>query len=152
MCDYSLHEVETRPSQIGDVLTTRMFNSGTRGFCASENRHVAVCLHPGTELSFTEQVRHWPKWPSIARLIKHRTAIFRKVNKENPIGHRDALEFPDGEIVLLTNLEEGQQATVLQLPPSVLNFGALQTPRFNAAKAEKCPALSRVRVRSDFGD
>jgi hypothetical protein len=26
------------------------------------------------------------------------------------------LEFPDGQIVLLTLLEEGQQATVLQLP------------------------------------
>jgi hypothetical protein len=26
------------------------------------------------------------------------------------------LEFPDGKIVLLTFLEEGQQATVLQLP------------------------------------
>jgi hypothetical protein len=28
----------------------------------------------------------------------------------------DALEFPDGQIVLLTLLREGQQATVLQLP------------------------------------
>ena len=30
--------------------------------------------------------------------------------------HHDALEFPDGEIVLLTFLCQGQQATVLQLP------------------------------------
>jgi hypothetical protein len=30
--------------------------------------------------------------------------------------HRDALEFPDGRIVLLTRLSEGQEATVLQLP------------------------------------
>ena len=30
--------------------------------------------------------------------------------------HHDALEFPDGQIVLLTFLKEGQQATVLQLP------------------------------------
>jgi hypothetical protein len=30
--------------------------------------------------------------------------------------HHDALEFPDGEIVLLTRLCEGQHATVLQLP------------------------------------
>ena len=48
--------------------------------------------------------------------IKHRTAIFRQVNKEVPTTHHDALEFPDGQIVLLTFLEEGQQATVLQLP------------------------------------
>jgi hypothetical protein len=30
--------------------------------------------------------------------------------------HHDALEFPDGHIVLLTQLCEGQHATVLQLP------------------------------------
>jgi len=30
--------------------------------------------------------------------------------------HHDALEFPDGRIVLLTMLGDGQDATVLQLP------------------------------------
>ena len=30
--------------------------------------------------------------------------------------HHDALEFPDGSIVLVTDLCEGQHATVLQLP------------------------------------
>jgi len=30
--------------------------------------------------------------------------------------HHEALEFPDGQVVLLTALDEGQQATVLQLP------------------------------------
>ena len=30
--------------------------------------------------------------------------------------NHDALEFPDGEIVLLTRLYEGQKATVLTLP------------------------------------
>ena len=30
--------------------------------------------------------------------------------------HHDALEFPDGQVVLLTRLCEGQRATVLQLP------------------------------------
>jgi hypothetical protein len=30
--------------------------------------------------------------------------------------HHDALEFPDGKIVLITDLCEGQHATVLQLP------------------------------------
>jgi hypothetical protein len=42
--------------------------------------------------------------------------FFRQVNLGNPHTHHDALEFPDGEIVLLTYLMEGQQATVLQLP------------------------------------
>jgi hypothetical protein len=50
------------------------------------------------------------------KVINHKTAIFRQVNKERVVGHHDALEFPDGRIVLLTFLDEGQQATVLQLP------------------------------------
>jgi hypothetical protein len=44
------------------------------------------------------------------------TAIFRQVNKQNPLMHHDSLEFPDGKMVLLTDLVEGQEATVLQLP------------------------------------
>ena len=34
------------------------------------------------------------------------------------VTHHDALEFPDGQVVLLTRLCEGQRATVLQLPAS----------------------------------
>ena len=49
-------------------------------------------------------------------MIRHKTAIFRQINKEKVVAHHDALEFPDGQIVLLTSLSEGQQATVLQLP------------------------------------
>ena len=48
--------------------------------------------------------------------LKHTTAIFRQVNKETPHVHHDSLEFPDGQMVLLTELCEGQEATVLQLP------------------------------------
>ena len=49
-------------------------------------------------------------------LIRHNTAVFRQINTKNPATHHDALEFPDGQIVLLTLLREGQKATVLQLP------------------------------------
>ena len=41
-----------------------------------------------------------------------------RFNVGKPSFHHDALEFPDGEIVLLTRLCEGQHATVLQLPPA----------------------------------
>jgi hypothetical protein len=37
MCDYSLHNVKSRPAKIGDKLTTHFFQSGTRGFCAPED-------------------------------------------------------------------------------------------------------------------
>jgi hypothetical protein len=118
MCDYSLHNVKSRRAQIGDKLTTRDFGTGTRGFAASEDPSTAVCLRPGTELSFARQVTcvSIGILPWLARVMNHRTAIFRQVNAEKLAAHHDALEFPDGETVLLTRLTEGQQATVLQLP------------------------------------
>ena len=39
-----------------------------------------------------------------------------KVNMDNSVAHHDALEFPDGQLVLVTRLCDGQRATVLQLP------------------------------------
>ena len=118
MCDYSLHSVKSRPAKVGDKLTTRDFGTGTRGFAASEDVNVAVCVLPGTELSFAEEVKCLPTslitWRD--KVIDHKTAIFRQINKERVAAHHDALEFPDGQIVLLTSLSEGQQATVLQLP------------------------------------
>ena len=118
MCDYSLHSVKSRPAKVGDKLTTRDFRTGTRGFAASEDMNVAVCVLPGTELSFAEEVKCLPTgliaWRD--KVIEHKTAIFRQINKDKVAVHHDALEFPDGQIVLLTFLCEGQQATVLQLP------------------------------------
>jgi hypothetical protein len=55
-------------------------------------------------------------WPWSKTVIQHKTAIFRQVNLANPNVHHDALEFPDGQIVMLTTLKPGQHATVLQLP------------------------------------
>jgi hypothetical protein len=118
MCDYSLSSVRSRPAQVGDKLATRNFGTGTRGFCATEDADMAVCVLPGTELSFADDVRCvstglLPWW---RRAIKHKTAIFRQTNTARLDTHHDALEFPDGRIVLLTMLCEAQQAAVLQLP------------------------------------
>jgi len=48
--------------------------------------------------------------------LRRTRTIFRQINKDKAAVHHDALEFPDGQVVLLTALNEGQQATVLQLP------------------------------------
>ena len=119
MCDYSLQNVRSRPAKIGDKLTIRDFGTGTRGFAAAEDTGVAVCVLPGTELAFSRVVtvtdtRFYVAWK--VRTLGHTTAIFRQVNKSEQLKHHDALEFPDGEIVMLTHLCEGQEATVLQLP------------------------------------
>ena len=118
MCDYSLQHVHSRPAKVDDKITTRDFGTGTRGFCASEDVDVAVCVLPGTELSFAADVTclSTSLFPWRERVISHRTAIFRQINKGKLAAHHDALEFPDGRLVLLTLLCEGQQATVLQLP------------------------------------
>jgi hypothetical protein len=118
MCDYSLHNVKSRPAKVGDKLTTHHFNTGTRGFAAPEDASTAVCVLPGTELAFARAVSCRPRgllgWK--ASTVKQTTAIFRQINKDNLHTHHDALEFPDGQIVLLTDLFEHQEATVLQLP------------------------------------
>jgi hypothetical protein len=118
MCDYSLQHVKSRPARVGDKLTTHDFHTGTRGFAAPEDANTAVCVLPGTELAFARAVSCRPRgllgWK--ARSVNHTTAIFRQINKDNLHAHHDALEFPDGQMVLLTDLFEGQEATVLQLP------------------------------------
>jgi hypothetical protein len=118
MCDYSLQNVRSRPAQVGDRLATRDFGTGTRGFAAVEDAEMAVCVLPGTELSFAGEVacKQMGLFPWRNRMIGHKAAIFRQINKERLAAHHDALEFPDGRIVLLTMLCEGQRATVLQLP------------------------------------
>jgi hypothetical protein len=120
MCDYSLHNVPARPVQVGDkIVTTTFRNTTTRGFAALENTSVAVCLVPGTELAFEREIEYDPVLPFLRkRKAGSSLARFRQINMEQPNVHHDAVEFPNGKIVLLTCLSQGQRATVLQLPAS----------------------------------
>jgi hypothetical protein len=61
-------------------------------------------------------------------------ARFRQVYMDKPQMHHDALEFPNGEFVLLTRLCEGQHATVLQLP--AVSRGAGDSEQEKTAGAE----------------
>jgi hypothetical protein len=123
MCDYSLHGVASRPAKVGDkLITTQFWNSTTGGFSAVGEPKVAVCLLRGTEVVFESEVQRKITGFRLSFFkgepddIRHKVARFRQVNLENPYSHHDALEFPDGQIVLLTELCVGQRATVLQLP------------------------------------
>jgi hypothetical protein len=119
MCDYSLESVMSRSGKVGDKLVTSAFlKSATRGFAAVDDPTVAVCLRPGTEIVFEREVEYdgWLRsFPN--RRTGAKLARFRQISNDIP-GHRDALEFPNGKIVLLTKLVEGQHARVLQLPAS----------------------------------
>jgi hypothetical protein len=78
-----------------------------------------VCLLPGTEVAFEKEVEYERSFTLFLNMkLGKKVAQFRQINMGKLSLHRDALEFPDGETVLLTRLCEGQHATVLQLPAS----------------------------------
>lgn len=116
MCDYSLHAVATRPAEVGETIVTTTFRgTSTRGFASEADLSVAVCLLPGTELAFADNVRYDNRW-IWTRTVNSRVGKFGKIDPHIPDRHHDAIEFPDGKSVLVTQLVEGQRATVLQLP------------------------------------
>jgi len=90
MCDYSLQNVRSRPAKVGDKLVTRDFGTGTRGFAAAEDGGVAVCVLPGTELAFSSTVTI-TDYRFVVEALGQAMAIFRQVNKNEPMKHHDAL-------------------------------------------------------------
>lgn len=134
MCDYSLHAVASRPAEASEVLvSTRFLGTHTRGFAAPGDSTVAVCLRPGTEIAFEENV--WVEGAIFRRSVGDNLARFRQIDLDRPAQHHDALEFSNGMIVKVTDLVVGQRARVLQLPadPAVKRESAepsaeLETP------------------------
>jgi hypothetical protein len=118
MRDYSLHNVASRPAKVGDKLVAIDFaRTSTRGSSAIGEPAVAVCLLPGTEIAFEEDVHYERAFGMLGKTrVKHKVARFRQFNADEPHVHHDALEFPDGQIVMVTRLTPGQRASVLQLP------------------------------------
>ena len=120
MCDYSLQSVKTRDAVVGDKLIINDFGTGTRGFAGVDDgegsiHKTAVCLLPGTELAFDEPIE---QSFSMVPFNKdgHRVARFRQIHKDVELAHHDAVELPNGERSVLSQLRYGLTATVLQLP------------------------------------
>ena len=121
MCDYSLDHLQNRLAKVHDCLVVKKFlGTSTRGFGLSAYgaSNTVICLRPGTEIEFDDDVMvpgllfgDW--W--LAK-IRSRKAIFRQVNLDDPLMNHDALEFACGKVVLLTRLRAGQCAIVRQLP------------------------------------
>jgi hypothetical protein len=128
MCDYSLHLISSRPAKVADRLVSTDFAASiTRGFTESGNPDVAVCLLPGTEIAFDAAVVYDRAFSMFGKArIEHRVARFRQINMDDPHVHHDALEFPGGQIVMVTRLLPGQKATVLQLPAATQDQGKEQ--------------------------
>jgi hypothetical protein len=128
MCDYSLHAVATRPAEAGETLITTTFRgTPTRGFASESDPTIAVCILPGTELAFDQDVKYDSGW-IWTKTVNSRVGKFGGVHRNVPHRHHDTIEFPDGKRVLLTHLKGGQRATVLQLPaPQRMSDGAPQS-------------------------
>lgn len=119
MCDYSLSLLASRPAKSGDQLVlTKFAGTATRGFMEVGKPNVAVCLQPGTQVAFEDDVTYERRFFLLrTKRMAARVASFAKVSAHVIGTHHDALEFADGSTVLVTHLCEGQMATVLQLPP-----------------------------------
>ncbi len=117
MCDYSLHAVATRPAEVAETLVSTSFSTGTHGFASPDDPKAAVCLRPGTEIAFENDVQT-DGMMFRKKNIRDRLARFRQIDLNKPYRHHDALEFSNGTIILVTDLAVGQRATVLQLPAS----------------------------------
>lgn len=127
MCDYSLHAVASRPAELGETLVSTTFPlTTTRGFASENNPNVAVCLRPGTEVAFEDDVMR--DGLVFHRRIGARLARFRQIDTNEPQRHHDALEFANGTIVLVTDLMVGQRAKVLQLPAKPSEAPARKEP------------------------
>jgi hypothetical protein len=139
MCDYSLHLIASRPAKVADrLVSTDFVKSITRGFTEIGRPDVAVCLLPGTELAFDSEVQFDRAFSMFGKArVEHRVARFRQVNMDDPHVHHDALEFPGGQIVMVTRLVPGQTATVLQLPAA---------PHDHGGSEQEQPALARDPV------
>jgi hypothetical protein len=111
--------LQSRPAKVSDKLTCGKitgdagFASYTNGLFDENDPTVAVCLLPGSEIAFE---RAPVKILGIKFARKAATATFRQINKDELMKHHDALEFADGDVRLVHDLEEGQRMTVLQLP------------------------------------
>jgi len=138
MCDYSLHLVASRPARVGDKLVTTEFASSiTRGFAAIGEPEVAVCLLPGTELAFEDDIQYDRALRIFGKArVNHKVARFRQVDMNDPNVHHDAIEFPDGQIVKVTRLVAGQTTTVLQLPAAAQQEGRETAPQTSAGTIE----------------
>jgi hypothetical protein len=151
MCDYSLENVASRAARVGErLVSTQFVNSLTRGFAAIGEPDLAVCLLPGTELVFDQDVEcDHPLGLYEKRKLRENVARFRQVNPQSPYEHHDSLEFPSGKVVLLTRLSVGQCATVLQLPadPRAPEAGNESQPRESAAGSQPADSNAQNGVK-----
>jgi len=153
MCDYSLEHIASRPAVVGDKLKVTRFPSCTTGFEGETN--VAVCVRPGTEIAFDAPIRKTVFMTYMGTVNDDKTfeqsvAVFTQIIRpEMTWGyHKDGLELPDGQKVLLNDLAVGQTATVLQLPKT----GIDELPGQSVMDHVQLPAQEPAQAVSHYAE
>jgi hypothetical protein len=133
MCDYSLHGIENRLAEEGEVLVVHRFYSGSKGLTspkylkpteqpkgflavlkrmfAARPSVCAVCIPDGAHLMLGGIS---PALRQAHDLCTTEAVTFRQLSA-NAGTYRDAVEFKNGLKVRLQDLEEGQGVEVLAL-------------------------------------
>ena len=147
MCDYSLHGIENRLAVEGEILVVHRFYTGSKGltspsYLQSDTRsknflallaesfvkpssECAVCIPDGAELILTGIPQ---SLQFSAGVLSAEVVIFRQQSLEDAT-HRDAVEFSNGQILLLQELEEGQRVGVVALSSEAAMRRALELLR-----------------------
>ncbi len=133
MCDYSLHGIENRLAEEGEILVVHRFYSGSKGLTSPE--YLKPCEQPKGWTAFLRRMfAPQPKVSAVcipdgAQLVLHgispalqqahgisdtEAVTFRQLSA-NAGTYRDAVEFSNGARVRLQELQEGQEIEVLAL-------------------------------------
>ncbi len=132
MCDYSLHGIENRLAEEGEILVVHRFYSGSKGLTSPEylkpceqpkgrmrvlkrrfagSRVCAVCIPDGAQL-LVHGIS--PALQQAHGLSTTETVTLRQLSA-NAGTYRDAVEFRNGVKIRLQELDEGQRIEVLAL-------------------------------------
>src|SRR5262249_6200872 len=162
MCDYSLHGIENRLAEEGEVLVVHRFYTGSKGLTSPE--YIKAAEPPKGLMGIWKRMFAAPSGPCAvcipdgAKLMLHgispalqeahglfaaEIATFRQLSADAAT-YRDAVEFRNGAKVRLQDLEEGQSVGVL----------ALSSERAGADEgkfiASSVPGLARREGRRDW--
>jgi hypothetical protein len=141
MCDYSLHGIRNRLAKEGEVLVVHRFFTGSKGLTSPEytkptaqpkgwiaalkklftreTRACAVCVPDGAKL----MVFGIPsRLQEAYGLSSAEAVIFRQLSLDVHT-YRDAMEFQNGMIIRLQELDDGQRVEVLALSSEKVGIG-----------------------------
>jgi hypothetical protein len=159
MCDYSLCGLPTRLAAEGERLVVHRFPTGSMGLVSPRELSTESTPKPASERSIWQRVGHVFESPAFqaqrapvvcmppgaSLVLKDISPELQRrygIEREEPVtfvqtsamvnSYRDAVQFRNGQQVLLQNLPEGLQVDVLSLAPSYLHeeleFPAMRTP------------------------